>query len=63
MVEPRYRNGYMIICSQYGPLGWHERISEGALADDVADRLVYNSRMIHLKGKESMHKRMVELDR
>lgn len=38
VVESRYRNGSMIICSQYGPSGWHERISEGALADAVIDR-------------------------
>jgi DNA replication protein DnaC len=62
LVESRYRNGSMIICSQYGPSGWHGRISEGALADAVIDRLVYNSRMIHLKGKESMRKRMAELN-
>ena len=63
LVESRYRNGSMIICSQYGPSGWHERISEGALADAVIDRLVYNSRMIHLRGKESMRKRMAELEK
>ncbi|MBR3313987.1 MAG: hypothetical protein IKG18_07600 [Atopobiaceae bacterium] len=27
LVESRYRSGLMIICSQYGPSGWHERIS------------------------------------
>ena len=48
----------MILCSQYGPAGWHERIGEGALADAVIDRVVYNSRMIHIEGTESMRKRM-----
>ena len=51
----------MIICSQHGPSGWHERKSEGTLADAVIDRIVYNSRMIHLKGEESMRTRMAEL--
>lgn len=58
LVEARYRQGSMILCSQYGPSGWHERIGEGALADAVIDRIVYNSRMIHVEGTESMRKRM-----
>ena len=58
LVEARYRRGSMILCSQYGPAGWHERIGEGALADAVIDRVVYNSRMIHIEGTESMRKRM-----
>ncbi len=58
LVEARYRQGSMILCSQDGPAGWHERIGEGALADAVIDRVVYNSRMIHIEGTESMHKRM-----
>ena len=58
LVEARYRQGSLILCSQYGPSGWHERIGEGALADAVIDRVVYNSHMIHIEGKESMRKRM-----
>lgn len=58
IVESRYMRGSMILCSQYSPSGWHERIGEGALADAVIDRLVYNSTMIHLEGDESMRKRM-----
>ena len=38
LVEARYRRGSLILCSQYGPSGWHERIGEGALADAVIDR-------------------------
>ena len=60
LVEARYRRGSLILCSQYGPSGWHERIGEGALADAVIDRVVYNSRMIHIEGRESMRKRMAE---
>ena len=60
LVEARYRRGSLILCSQYGPSGWHERIGEGALADAVIDRIVYNSRMIHIEGRESMRKRMAE---
>lgn len=48
----------MILCSQYGPSGWHERVGEGAPADAAIDRLAYNSRMIHIKGTESMRERM-----
>ena len=57
IVEARYRQGSLILCSQYGPSGWHERIGEGALADAVIDRVVYSSYMIHIEG-ESMRKRM-----
>lgn len=60
LVESRYRQGSMILCSQYGPSGWHERIGEGAVADAVIDRVVYNSRMIHIEGTESMRKRMAD---
>lgn len=59
LVESRYKRGSMILCSQYGPSGWHERITEGALADAVIDRLIYNSRSMHIEG-ESMRKRLAQ---
>lgn len=58
IIEARHRNGSMIMCSQFKPSGWHERLGEGAIADAVVDRLVYNSYTIELQGEESMRKRM-----
>jgi DNA replication protein DnaC len=48
--------GGMIICSQIPVSGWHERLSEGTLADAVLDRVVHNAYRIELKG-ESMRKK------
>ena len=58
LVESRYRTGSLILCSQYAPAGWHERLGEQATADAVVDRIVYRSTVITIEGAESMRKRM-----
>lgn len=57
IVEARSHEGSMILCSQFAPSGWHAMLGEGAIADAVIDRIVYNSHHIHIKGEESMRKR------
>jgi len=61
IVESRQRTGSLLLCSQYGPNGWHAKLGDGAIADAVVDRIVYNSHMIHIEGNESMRKRMSAL--
>ena len=62
LVEARYRTGSLILCSQYAPAGWHERLGEQATADAVVDRIVYRSTVIKMEGAESMRKRMADAD-
>ena len=61
IIESRYRVGSLMLCSQFSPAGWHTKLGEGAIADAVIDRVVYNSHVIHVEGDESMRKRMSEL--
>ena len=61
IVESRQRTGSLLLCSQFSAGGWHEKLGEGAIADAVIDRIVYNSHVIHVEGAESMRKRMSTL--
>lgn len=58
IVEGRLRTGSLLICSQFSPAGWHQKLGEGAIADAVIDRIVYRSEVIHIEGDESMRKRI-----
>ena len=57
IVEARSRGGSLLLCSQFSPAGWHEMLGQGAIADAVVDRIIYNSHTIHIEGEESMRKR------
>lgn len=61
IIEARHMIRSTILCSQYAPGGWHEKLGKGAIADAVIDRLVYNSHTIHVEGKESMRKKTSKL--
>lgn len=63
IVEARNGSGSLLLCSQFAPAGWHAKLGEGAVADAVIVRIVYNSYLIEIKGKESMRKRTSTLTR
>lgn len=46
-----------IVCSQYNPEGWIERLSELVTSDDTLDRLLSKSYTIKIDGKISMRSR------
>lgn len=62
IVESRQRQGSLILCSQFAPSAWHPKLGEGAIADAVIYRIIYNSHMVHIDGAESMRKRMSMLE-
>lgn len=57
IVECRHKQSSTIFSSQFDPAGWHMKIGEGALADAILDRIVYDSYQIFIGGDESMRKR------
>lgn len=63
IVESRNGSGSLLLCSQFSPAGWHAKLGEGAVADAVIDRIVYNSYLIDIKGNESMRKRTSTFNR
>lgn len=49
IIHRRHKRKSTILCSQFAPAGWHQRIPEETLADAILDRIVYDSYMLHLK--------------
>jgi DNA replication protein DnaC len=57
IVEARHKRASTIFVSQFAPQGWHHRIGEETLADAILDRIVHDSYIIYLEGKDSMRKK------
>lgn len=61
IVETRNGQGSLMLCSQFSAGGWAEKIGEGPVAEAIVDRIIHNSYVLHIEGKESMRKRMSNL--
>ncbi len=57
IVEARHKRASTIFISQFSPQGWHQRIGEATLADAILDRIVHDSYIICIEGKDSMRKK------
>ena len=57
IIEARHTQSATIFSSQFAPEGWHSKIGEETLADAILDRIVHDSYVITISGKDSMRKR------
>lgn len=57
LMEYRCGHSSTIICSQFTPEGWHERLGGGALADSILDRIIPSAYTMVIGGDVSMRQR------
>lgn len=57
LMEYRCGHSSTIICSQFTPEGWHERLGGGALADSILDRIIPSAYTMVIDGNISMRQR------
>ena len=57
IMERRVDHATTIVCSQFGPEGWHENLGGSAVADAILDRLTSTAYTIQIDGDISMRKR------
>ena len=57
IVEARHKRASTIFVSQFAVQGWHGKIREEPLADAILDRIVHDSYVITIQGKDSMRKK------
>jgi len=57
IVQVRHKRASSIVISQFAPQGWHGKIGEKTLADAILDRIVHDSYIIFIEGKDSMRKK------
>lgn len=60
IVHARHKRASTIFCSQFAPVGWHSKISEGTIADAILDRIVHDSHMIQIHSDTNNDKSMRE---
>ena len=60
IVEARTKSGSMILCTQFDPRGWYDRIGtaeDGTVSEAIIDRIKHSSFEILIDGKISMRER------
>ncbi|CAG0906263.1 unnamed protein product, partial [Cyprideis torosa] len=60
ILEDRYEEASIIICSQLPVAMWHEYFDEPTLADAILDRIIPKAHRIELQGK-SLRKQIIQL--
>jgi DNA replication protein DnaC len=48
IIHHRHKRGSIILCSQFAPAGWHNKIGEATIADAILDRIVHDSYSIEI---------------
>lgn len=51
LMEARSNKKSTILCSQWSPEGWYQKLGEGPVADAILDRVLNSSYTILLQGK------------
>lgn len=51
LMEARSNKKSTILCSQWSPEGWYQKLGEGPVADAILDRILNSSYTILLQGK------------
>jgi DNA replication protein DnaC len=57
LMEFRCGQSSTVICSQFIPEGWHERLGGGALADSILDRIIPSAYTTIINEEVSMRQR------
>lgn len=62
LAEKRYLSGSLLVCSQFPPEDWCDRLCDQEanrpLAESILDRVIHNARMLPISGNVSMRERM-----
>lgn len=55
IIHARHHRASTIFCSQFAPLGWYSKFSEGQIADAILDRIVHDSYLIEIQYIDKEH--------